>query len=360
MYNQLESKMVKLTKVELADKHLIYGNEFPVAYTLSSKASPDEIEDLLQQEAKRGFFNEILRKNGAVVLRFGITDPDIISKFIKAIGYGSGDTPFVQNGSTAQRTQITDVLTTANEGPGDLDIYQHNEFSRFKSYPSKLFFACTEYTAKGGETPIVHGAEIFKDIQKKDPEFIRSLSTRGLLFEQTWNYDNSEGVNWTDKYSFGRLIKAGDSLEEKKEKARKISKEHISEDISWTKNNDLVVKEHTEPLKLYDNGEKKYGVFFNSIPAYYGYIAYQVKGYGNDSKILYDDNQEPIPRKDLDIALESSFSTEYNHKWQAGDLAIIDNLQVSHGRKPWRDGKRKILVSMWNNPHRKEFPKYEA
>ncbi len=350
--------MVKLTKIDLPKKHLIYGNEFPVAYTLSTRASPVEIEDLLHQEAKKGFFNEILRKNGAVVLRLGITDPDILSKFIKAIGYGSGDVPFVQNGSTAQRTQITDVLTTANEGPGELDIYQHNEFSRFKSYPSKLFFACTEYTAKGGETPIVHGAEIFNDIQNKDPKFISSLSKRGLLFEQTWNYDSSEGVNWTDKYAFGRLLKGDDTLEEKKQKAEKISREHISDDISWTKNNNLVLKEHTEPLKLYDNGERKYGVFFNSIPAYYGYIAYQVKGYGNESKILYDDNEEPISRKDLDIALESSFSSEYNHEWQEGDLAIIDNFQVSHGRKPWKDGKRKILVSMWDTKNREEFPKY--
>lgn len=144
-----------------------------------------------------------------------------ISKFIKIIGYRSGDVPFVQNGSTAQRTRITDVLTTANEGPGDLDIYRHNEFSLSKMFPSKLFFACREYTAKGGETPIVHGAEIFNDIQKKDPEFISSLSKRCLLFEQTWNYDNSEGLNWTDKYAFGRLLKEDDSLEEKKQKAEK-------------------------------------------------------------------------------------------------------------------------------------------
>jgi hypothetical protein len=31
---------------------------------------------------------------------------------------------------------------------------------------------------------------------------------------------------------------------------------------------------------------------------------------------------------------------------EEGDLLLVDNFQVSHGREPW-EGDRKILVSMW-------------
>lgn len=32
---------------------------------------------------------------------------------------------------------------------------------------------------------------------------------------------------------------------------------------------------------------------------------------------------------------------------EEGDLLLVDNFQVSHGREPW-EGERRILVSMWD------------
>jgi len=353
--------MAELDKIELKDRHLVNGYEFPVAYQVkntSKHVSTDEVAELLKKKAEQGFFRDVLNKNGAIVLRLGNTDPDVLSKYVKAIGYGSNLVPFVQNGSTAERTHITDVLTTANEGPSEIELYQHNEFSRFKTYPSTLFFACTKYTAKGGETPIVHGAETFEDVKRKNPKFLKQLAKRGLLFSQIWAYKSSNRTGWQDYYSFGRTIKPEDTLEQRKEKAGKICFDHISEDFRWDKDNNLDVKEHTEPVKLYNNGEKKYGVLFNSIPAFYGDIKDKKNSYGKTTEISYDDNEDPIPHEDLDLILQSSLDTEYNHKWVAGDLAIVNNYQVSHGRKPWRDGERKVIVSMWDNPNKPDFPRY--
>ena len=38
---------------------------------------------------------------------------------------------------------------------------------------------------------------------------------------------------------------------------------------------------------------------------------------------------------------------EVNLCLEEGDLLLVDNHQVSHGRKPWV-GDRRILVSMWD------------
>lgn len=354
--------MAELDKIKLKDSHLVNGYEFPVAYKVKSKGeqsiSTEDVAQLLKNKAEEGFFRNILDKNGAIVLRLGNIDPNVISKYVEAIGYGSKLVPFVQNGSTAERTQITNVLTTANEGPGGIEIYQHNEFSRFKTYPSTLFFACTEYTAKGGETPIVHGAETFEDVKRKNPTFLKRLARRGLLFTQIWAYKSPNRTGWQDYYSFGRTIQPEDTLEQRKKKAGKVCFDHISEDFEWDKDNNLDVKEHTEPVKLYNNGDKKYGVLFNSIPTFYGDIRDKKNSYGKTTEISYDDNEEPISHEDLDLILQSSLDTEYNHNWVPGDLAIINNYQVSHGRKPWRDGERKIIVSMWDTPNKRDFSRY--
>jgi alpha-ketoglutarate-dependent taurine dioxygenase len=33
---------------------------------------------------------------------------------------------------------------------------------------------------------------------------------------------------------------------------------------------------------------------------------------------------------------------------EPGDLVMVDNYQVQHGRYPWFDGERKIVVAMWD------------
>ncbi|GMG56164.1 unnamed protein product [Ambrosiozyma monospora] len=134
------------------------GNEFPISYileqselqgtssSLSSSSSSDSILELLKRKAKSGFFTDALRHNGAILLRnLGTTDPELISKYIKVIAKHSDLQPFEQNGTVAQRHDVTDVLTTANEGSPSNRIYQHNEFSRFTDYPTTLFFVCVKF-----------------------------------------------------------------------------------------------------------------------------------------------------------------------------------------------------------------------
>ena len=46
-------------------------------------------------------------------------------------------------------------------------------------------------------------------------------------------------------------------------------------------------------------------------------------------------------RKDTALALELSFDTP----WQTGDVALVDNYLVMHGRRPF-EGERRILASL--------------
>lgn len=50
-------------------------------------------------------------------------------------------------------------------------------------------------------------------------------------------------------------------------------------------------------------------------------------------------------RENLRITSEEQVNVE----WSVGDVLLIDNLAVQHGRKPW-EGDRRLLASLWDSP----------
>lgn len=67
-----------------------------------------------------------------------------------------------------------------------------------------------------------------------------------------------------------------------------------------------------------------------------------------DLPATYSDGTE-IQRKYLDRLLQISIECEVDNKWEAGDILFVDNHRTMHGRKPWSNGPRRVLVSMWDS-----------
>ncbi|KAG7836511.1 hypothetical protein KL942_004765 [Ogataea angusta] len=350
--------VLKLEKIVLPHAHVFRGREFPVAYNLRNSDdshSPDEVAAFLAELGARGFFNEQLKYHGVVVLRHtGTTDLEVISRYVEAVATSSGDEEFEQTGVTAKRTIVTPHLSTANEGPSDLAIYQHNEFSRFLKYPSRLFFVCTRYKAAGGATPLVHGGELFAALEQVYPDFLTELGNKGLYMKQTWPLETDNSTAWRDYFCFGRDLHTNEDLETQKNKASVLVEEYVSKDYYFDENNDLIVGQHSRPIRNYRVSEtESYPVLFNSIAAYYADSKFKSSAYQKTAALDYD-NSEPIPIKYLDELLEQSIKLAYHHEWQEGDIAIVDNHQVSHGREPWA-GERHVLVSMWDQKNKPEY-----
>ena len=43
---------------------------------------------------------------------------------------------------------------------------------------------------------------------------------------------------------------------------------------------------------------------------------------------------------------------EYYNSWQSGDLLLVDNMRIAHGRNPFL-GERKVIVAMMDSVFRK-------
>ena len=53
----------------------------------------------------------------------------------------------------------------------------------------------------------------------------------------------------------------------------------------------------------------------------------------------------PIPDEHMQTILDDYARLEVSFPWQKGDVVLVDNVLVAHGRNPFR-GKRKILVAL--------------
>lgn len=339
---------LSIDKIELPEAHIVNGREFPVAYSLNlngNKYDKSEVEGFLAGLSRDGVFTQLIENHGAFVLRDSVPDSDEskaeeVASVIKTIEENRGQVPFQQNGTLTLRAKKGVNLYTANKSPPETRILQHNEYSRFKQYPNSLIFTILEYTAIAGETPLVHGGELYNHVSKQLPEFLQKLSKVGLKFEdEIWYKDSQDGtrVVWNHEVTFGRHIKPEDDYETQKTKALEVAKEYISENAHFSPEGDLIVSSLTYPVKKF----KEDPLLFSSITAF-------ADRYTTDEpKIKFGDGSL-FDKADLERYKQITSDLEYKHNWKSGDIVFIHNYQVSHGKLPYRDGKRSTLVGMWD------------
>jgi hypothetical protein len=83
-------------------------------------------------------------------------------------------------------------------------------------------------------------------------------------------------------------------------------------------------------------------VFFNQlIAAYRGWKDERNEPHNN---IFFGDGST-IPIKDMKIVIKLADQLTFDLEWETGDIALIDNYLVMHGRRPYK-GDRRVLASL--------------
>ncbi|KAJ5934176.1 hypothetical protein N7466_003723 [Penicillium verhagenii] len=339
----------------------VYGNSFP--YGLRAQASDDEpttrpIDDSvasLAELAESGQISELLRKHGAVVISgLGHASGESFAKLINAIERGRGSRPYVQIGLAGKRNIVAENVWTANEGPSDRRFYQHNEYSRYTRFPANIHFYCEKKALEGGETPVAHSALVFEKVNELIPELVRDIQQKGLAMKMVFRAPGNEGngneFNWAGKYSFGQEFQPSDDRATQKSKAE-IQVQKLTHDFRWDEEDTLELTQYIPGIRRTPASGRP--VWFNGLAGRFGMTrdvgALDPPYVGRDGMSYlpcdYGDGT-PIPREYLERLDQVLNDLEVNLALGEGDLLLVDNFQVSHGRKPWK-GERKILVSMW-------------
>ena len=231
-----------------------------------------------------------------------------------------------------------------------------------QSFRPTFIFFCHIVAEEGGESPFAHSTELYDRVMEEMPEFVERVAKKGLNSPGIYRAPGKEGKNfvftWAGPLAFGRDIQPGDDMATKKAKAE-IQVRRLTPHFWWKDDDSLEVHQHVPALRRHPATRKP--VWFNSLAGRYGTAkdrgATDPPYIGDDRMAfppaMYEDGT-PLEKKYLHRMWEISNEIQVLVKTEPGDLALVDNYQVSHSRAPWTRGDRKIMVSMWDTQDPKE------
>lgn len=297
-------------------------------------AVPDFVQWYLSNQEQ---LESRLRENGAILFSglkideisdFENVMDDISDKFM---AYVDGNSP---------RTKLTSKVYTSTEYDKNHHITLHNELSYSYKWPSKIFFCCLIPSPTGGETPI---ADCRRVVNSMDQDLVKEIEAKGITYIRNLNNGGAGfGPSWQDTFE----------TESKSEVEEFCSKAHIQ--CVWKDDDSVKLIQPSKGIITHPTtGEK---VWFNQIdqfhPSHLDSEIYETL------MMMYNDDEE-LPMyvsfgdgtkitEDMVKEIRKTVDNEsLARKWDQGDLLMLDNVLVAHGRKPYQ-GDRKILVSMSN------------
>jgi len=242
------------------------------------------------------------------------------------LAYVHGNTP---------RTKVGENVYTSTEYPPEFTISMHNEMSYAHQWPSRLFFYCAVAPATGGATPVVDGTAWLAALD----DDVRERFLPGVRYTQNLHSGAGFGKSWqatfeTDDRDQVEEFLAGNEA-----------------DWEWKADGGLRITQHRRAVTEHPvTGDL---VWFNQADQWH------VEALDRETaeamlEILAEDEMpqtvsfadgSPIPAADVIQVRDRGLDVAVDVDWHAGDLMLIDNVAVGHGRRPF-GGPRRVLVAM--------------
>jgi len=283
-------------------------------------------------EARSSWIEEALVKHGAILFRnFAVNALDDFERVTRTVSpcllqYKERSTP---------RKIVGNDIYTSTEYPAHLDIVQHNENSYASTWPRKIFFYCHIAAKLGGETPLADSREVYRQLSKETRDL---LADRKVMYVR--NYGRGVDLTWQDAYQTNdpaeveaycraasiswEWLDAGRQLRTRQVRPA-VAKHPVTGEWLWFNQAHLFHTSSLDPatrealLATYAEQDLPRQTFF-----------------GDGS---------PIPVSLLDEVRDTYRRNSQVFPWQNGDVLILDNMLVSHGRKSFT-GPRKVYVAM--------------
>ncbi|MDV6237563.1 TauD/TfdA family dioxygenase [Leptospira ellisii] len=337
------------------------NNELPVVYRPNSPEQEDKQYLIRWVKSNKRALTDDLKEYGAILFRgFDIRSPQDFEDVIINVD------PNLKNNylGTSPRNQVTKYAFTATELPPAYPIMQHAEMSFLDSPPRKLFFFCGLAPEKFGETPITDLRKVLHEV----PQTIRDkFENDKIRYSRVYDgpSNRSRFQFWKTK-RWDEMFQTQDRNEvEKISKKQNFKTEWFGEDGLRLVNTTLAVRRHPEFKTLawhnhsqvfhIDAARKEYWRIFFRQKTFRGFLVgialealtllkkLTTKKEYLDTHCSYGDGKE-ISLRELTQIQEAFWNNISLFSWQKGDVLVIDNYTVSHGRHPF-SGPREIYVA---------------
>jgi alpha-ketoglutarate-dependent taurine dioxygenase len=272
----------------------------------------------------------LLQYGGLLFRNFTVSNDFDLESFIQSIAgklieYSYRSTP---------RSQVRGKIYTSTEYPPEQSIPLHNEMAYSLNWPMKIWFFCVKTAERGGETPLADSRKVF---QRIDPKIKEQFIEKKILYVR--NYGEGLDLQWEN------VFQTTDKLEVE------AYCRQSSIDFEWKDGNRLSTRQVCQAVATHPKTGDD--VWFNQAHLFH---VSSLKPEVRES-LLSMFREEDLPRNAFygdGSKIETSVLEEINEiyqqetitfSWQEGDILMLDNMLVAHGRKPFI-GSRKILVGM--------------
>ena len=282
-------------------------------------------------ENNRDFIQSTLLKNGGILFRgFDVRGREDFERYLEALKiplmhYIEGATP---------RVELTDKVYSSTEFPPDQTIALHNELCYVTTWPMKIWFSCVQAAERGGETPI---GDVRRVYNRLDPKIRQKFIDKGWMLLR--NFGDGLGIPWRSSFRVSSQAEADLYF-----RRARIEPE-------WKDNDRLRTRQVRPAIAVHPvTGET---VWFNHI-AFWHISSLEpnlremlLSEFGENDlpyNTYYGDGSpiEDSVAEELRAAYEAETVA---FLWQEGDILMLDNMLVAHGRKPFA-GPRKVLAAM--------------
>lgn len=317
---------------------------------------------------------ETLTNHGAIALRgYEVKTPEQFQQVALSIF------PNLKNKSLdgAPRQKVAEYVWTASELPSYLPISGHTEISESPSdKPAYILFFCPQVAASGGETPVIDLKSVLSDL----PEQLQQKCSRTRLVSKLFWVSTQKRLFdvrlWKlPRFRSAKSWKAVFNTEDRglvEAKCRDIGRP-----IEWLKNGDLIVSCPMPIISAHPSTKEivwtgwfpRFHIWGACIEAWF--VAKYQRKFGSwlVFSILFLLTFVQIGREKiipscrkyrlLDVAFEDGTNLAFGDvyqivksywqnaelfDWQEGDILILDNYRMGHGRLPFT-GERRVYTA---------------
>jgi alpha-ketoglutarate-dependent taurine dioxygenase len=232
------------------------------------------------------------------------------------------------------RSKVGENVYTSTEYPPQLTISMHNELSYAARWPSRLLFFCERAAETGGATPVVDGIRWLNSL---DPE-VRAAFADGVRYTQNLHDGIGLGKSWQETFETDDRAAVEEYL--------------AGSGATWQWNDEglRISQVRAATVRHPVTGDEVWFSQFDQWhPAALGdaaaaALARIMPPEELPQSVTFADGT-PIPGEYATHVRDKGLAVAVDVDWQTGDVLLIDNVLVGHGRRPFT-GSRRVLVAM--------------